>query len=50
MIELEQYQTDVANVRQQIHTAWDALHVGHMREQIDELSEEMNQPEFWNDL
>ena len=50
MIELEQYQTDVANVRQQILTAGEALQVGHMREQIDELSEEMNQPEFWNDL
>ena len=36
MIELEQYQTDVANVRQQILTAGEALQVGQMREQIDE--------------
>ena len=50
MIELEQYATDVDAVRQQILTAGEALHVGHMKEQIDELTEEMNQPEFWNDL
>ena len=50
MIELEQYQTDVESIRQQVLTAGEALQVGHMREQIDELSEEMNQPEFWNDL
>ena len=50
MIELEQYTTDVDAVRQQILTAGEALHVGHMKEQIDELTEEMNQPEFWNDL
>ena len=50
MIELEQYTTDVDAVRQQSLTAGEALHVGHMKEQIDELTEEMNQPEFWNDL
>ena len=50
MIELEQYQSDVAAIRQQVITAGEALHVDHIREQISELNEEMNQPEFWNDL
>ena len=50
MLELEQYAQDVESVRRQIQTAGEALHVDHMREQIAELSEEMNQPEFWNDL
>ncbi len=49
MLELEQYTRDVENVRNQIITAGEALHVDHMREQISELTEEMNQPEFWND-
>ncbi len=49
MLELEQYTRDVENVRNQIITAGEALHVDHIREQIDELTEEMNQPEFWND-
>ena len=50
MLELEQYAQDAESVRRQILTAGEALHVDHMREQIAELSEEMNQPEFWNDL
>ena len=50
MLELEQYTQDVNGIRTQIKNAGEALHVDHMREQIAELTEEMNQPEFWNDL
>ena len=49
MIELEQYAQDLAGIRKSILAAGDALHIDHMQEQIDELTEEMNQPEFWND-
>ena len=49
MLELEQYTQDLAAVRKSILAAGEALHIDHMKEQIDELTEEMNQPEFWND-
>lgn len=49
MLELEQYAQDIAVIRKSILAAGDALHIDHMKEQIDELTEEMNQPEFWND-
>ena len=50
MIELEQYTQDLEGIRASILQSGEALHIDHMREQIDELNEEMNQPEFWNDL
>ena len=49
MLELEQYAQDITGIRKSILAAGEALHVDHMKEQIDELTEEMNQPEFWND-
>ena len=49
MLELEQYAQDVAGIRKSLLAAGDALHIDHIKEQIDELTEEMNQPEFWND-
>ena len=49
MLELEQYAQDIAGIRKSILAAGEALHIDHMKEQIDELTEEMNQPEFWND-
>ena len=49
MLELEQYSQDIAGIRKSILAAGEALHIDHMKEQIDELTEEMNQPEFWND-
>ena len=49
MIELEQYAQDLSAIRKSILAAGEALHIDHMKEQIDELTEEMNQPEFWND-
>ena len=49
MLELEQYAQDIVGIRKSILAAGEALHIDHMKEQIDELTEEMNQPEFWND-
>ena len=49
MLELEQYAQDIVAIRKSILASGEALHIDHMKEQIDELTEEMNQPEFWND-
>ncbi len=49
MIELEQYTQDIQRIRKSILASGEALHVDHMKEQIEELTQEMNQPEFWND-
>ncbi len=49
MIAFDQYRNDLEDIRKSVLSAGEALHVDHMREQIDELTEEMNQPEFWND-
>ncbi|MBQ7864993.1 MAG: PCRF domain-containing protein, partial [Clostridia bacterium] len=49
MLELEQYAQDIEVIRKSLLAAGDALHIDHIKEQIDELTEEMNQPEFWND-
>ena len=49
MLELEQYTQELAGIRKSVLAAGEALHIDHMKEQIDELTEEMNQPEFWND-
>ncbi len=50
MIELDQYAQDLVRVREQVIQAGRGLHVELMQEQITELQEEMNAPEFWNDL
>ena len=50
MLELEQYAQDLQGIRKSILSAGEALHVDHMREQIEELQQEMEQPDFWNDL
>ncbi len=49
MLDLQQYTQELPGVRKSIVESGEALHIDHMREQIDELTEEMNQPEFWND-
>ena len=49
MLELEQYAQDIVGIRNSIVQSGEALHVDHLQEQIDELTEEMNQPDFWND-
>ena len=50
MIEFEQYNQTLEGIRKSILAAGEALHIDHIRDQIAELTEEMNQPEFWNDL
>ena len=49
MIAYDQYANDLAAIRKSVQSAGEALHIDLMREQIDELTEEMNQPEFWSD-
>ena len=49
MIDYEQLNQEIAAIRKSVLSAGEALHVDHMREQIEEMTEEMNQPEFWND-
>ena len=39
MIELEQYAQDINGIRKSILAAGEALHIDHMREQIEELTE-----------
>ena len=39
----------IQQIRKSILSSGEALHVEHMKEQIEELTQEMNQPEFWND-
>ena len=39
MLELEQYAQDVAGIRKSLLAAGDALHIDHIKEQIDELTE-----------
>ncbi len=50
MMDFSQYNSQLDGIRKALQEAGEALHIDHLREQIDELSEEMNQPEFWNDL
>ena len=50
MIETEPYLSALNAIRASVMAAGEALHIDHMREQVDELTEEMNQPDFWNDL
>jgi len=47
MIALDQYKQDLQRVREKILHAGDALRIGNLKEEIAELKEEMNTPEFW---
>ena len=49
MIDFEQYRNDLAAIRKSVLSAGEALHIDHLREQAEELTEEMNQPDFWLD-
>ncbi len=49
MIDFLQQNQQLESIRKALLEAGEALHIDHMREQIDELTEEMNQPEFWSD-
>ncbi|MEG2252265.1 MAG: peptide chain release factor 2 [Clostridia bacterium] len=50
MIDQEQYHLDLNRLRDKITKAADALDLPRMQEELGELKEEMNAPEFWNDL
>ncbi len=49
MLDLQQYTQDLAALRKTLTEAGDALHIESLKETLEELTEEMNQPEFWND-
>ena len=49
MLDLQQYTQDLAALRKTLVEAGEALHIDSLKEQLEELTEEMNQPEFWND-
>ncbi len=49
MLDLQQYTQDLTAVRKTLVEAGEALHIDSLRETLEELTEEMNQPEFWND-
>ena len=49
MLDLQQYTQDLAALRKTLTEAGEALHIESLKEQLEELTEEMNQPEFWND-
>ena len=49
MLDLQQYAQDLAALRKTLTEAGEALHIEALKEQLEELTEEMNQPEFWND-
>jgi len=49
MLDLQQYTQDLAALRKTLVEAGDALRIEALKEQLEELTEEMNQPEFWND-
>ena len=49
MLDLQQYTQDLAALRKTLTEAGEALHIDSLKEQLEELTEEMNQPEFWND-
>ena len=44
LIDIPQYRSELAEIRKSLLAAGDALHIDHIREQLDELTEEMNQP------
>ena len=50
MVDVEQCQSELGALRETIEKAGEALNLPHMREELTELKEEMNAPEFWNDL
>ena len=50
MVDTERYQQEIASLRNTIIKAGEALNLAHMEEELTELKEEMNSPEFWTDL
>ncbi|MBR4040081.1 MAG: peptide chain release factor 2 [Clostridia bacterium] len=50
MIELDTYRQTLAKVRESIVEVGGALNIETMKEQLMELQETMNEPDFWNNL
>ena len=50
MIDQEKMAQDLQKLRGTVEKAADALHLDNLAEELAELKEEMNAPEFWNDL
>ncbi|MBE5815565.1 MAG: peptide chain release factor 2 [Clostridiales bacterium] len=50
MIDIEATRVELGKLRDKIEKAADALHLPVLEEELAELKEEMNAPEFWNDL
>ena len=50
MIDTERYAQELSKLRETVEKAADALHLPQLEEDLTELKEEMNEPEFWNDL
>ena len=50
IIDQERIKQDLAKLRETVAKAADALHLPMLEEELVELKEEMNAPEFWNDL
>ena len=50
MIELDLYRQQMTQIRASIVEAGESLNVAGLKEQLLELHETMNEPDFWNDL
>ncbi len=50
MIDIEATRVELGKLRDKITKAADALNLPALEEELTELKEEMNAPEFWNDL
>ena len=50
MIELEEYRLELGKIRERIVEAGQSLNIEGLKEQLAELHETMNEPDFWNDL
>ncbi|MBN1777129.1 MAG: peptide chain release factor 2 [Clostridiales bacterium] len=50
MIDLEGFRQSLDALRESVDKSCDALQLPKLEEELNELKEEMNAPEFWNDL
>jgi pheromone shutdown-related protein TraB len=50
MIELDLYRQQLGKIRESIAEVGQALNIEGLKEQLMELNETMNEPDFWNDL
>ena len=50
MIELDLYRQQLGQIRESIAKLSEALNIESLKEQLMELNETMNEPDFWNDL